>query len=68
VVRVLVGGLTVPTSQQVARLSGDYNNALPTYTSNNNFLIVVFTTDENVVREGFIAQFSAGIQLAYMQK
>ena len=57
---VLAGGLTVSTSRLLARLSGDLTSALPTYTSNNNFLMVVFSTDDTMSNQGFQAQFSAG--------
>ncbi|XP_070186674.1 uncharacterized protein [Littorina saxatilis] len=57
-VLVLAGGMTVPTSRMVARLSGNLTS-LPTYTSSNNFMIVIFSTDDTMSDRGFNAQFFA---------
>ena len=59
-VLVLAGGLTVSKSHLVARLSGNLTASLPTYTSSNNFMMVIFSTDDTMGSRGFRAQFSAG--------
>ena len=58
-VTVLVGGMTVSTSRQVARLSGDVDTQ--TFTSVNNLLILTFTSDAaNINSTGFRARFYGG--------
>ena len=59
-VMVLAGGRTVSESRLIARLSGNLSTSLPTYTSNNNFLMVIFNTDGSNSDTGFTANFSAG--------
>ncbi|KAK7452815.1 hypothetical protein BaRGS_00039699, partial [Batillaria attramentaria] len=56
---VLAGGKTESSSRLVARLSGDLTGSQPTYTSNNNFMIVIFRSDENMPGTGFRASFTA---------
>ncbi|XP_076460199.1 uncharacterized protein LOC143293161 [Babylonia areolata] len=58
-VLVLAGGKTVSTSRLLGRLSGDLSSSLPSFTSNNNFLTLLFSTDDTMSDQGFKAQFSA---------
>lgn len=61
VVSVLAGGLTLANSRQMAMLSGKISgSALPVYTSNNNFMIVTFSTDIKISNSGFRAVYSTG--------
>lgn len=56
---VLAGGRTESTSRLVARLSGNLTSPFPSYTSNNNFMLVIFRSDENMSGAGFKATFTA---------
>ena len=54
-VAVLVGGVTVSTSRQVARLSGNVDTQ--TFTSINNLLILTFIPGADINSTGFRATF-----------
>lgn len=61
VVTVYVGGPTIHTSRQVARLSGQLNDTtLPTFISDNHFLLLTFDSDITQSSRGFSAVFTTG--------